>query len=729
MGKKRMSDSRQFIKDPTARKYMLDIYPDISQDFASRKFQEINILLKAGMISNLNMEFKVSLHVLCDLISEMISYDRALLYLRNNDLDMVTPFIVRGFPKKIAEPLQQGNLFAEWCMQSGKTFFIPFSNDKKVSRDLAYADAASLISVPIYESNNIIGTLQIFSNKANFFSEDDAKLLWLLMIQSEALFRNYEANGQEDAASLLHSLPGQANLSQFHEQLEREIGRAKRRKNPMSLLLIEMDRWNEYNQQYGHLKGEQTLNEISSILMNQIRQIDTVCRYGEDRFALILTETDRKGGLVFADRLRETISRHLFQNERGERSIRITISAGLVTFPFDAQEKLALIHSMEQALRSAKEQGGNQVTQYPQQDPLATESETLTQQLDLNRVTRTIHSVFNMERLIELIVEIAMEALHAEKGSLLLADPEADQFVIKAACGFGKYTDLIKNTRVPADKTVTGWVAAGKKPVVSENIETIPEVHKNLYKDYKNDSFLSIPLLAGEKTLGVIHISNKADGGAFTEKDLQQILPLSGHLANFLQEGLRFEEIQYSFSKTALASLAMVLEAKDSFHNGHSERVARYTEELAKRMKLTKAEIEKLTLSARLHDIVKIAIRSELYNKKGKLSEEETAIIRRHPFFSWKILDALATEEEEVKNTILQHHEKLNGSGYPYGLVGDQIPLPSRILCVADTFVSMTSNRAWRKPFTRDAALKEMQSLANIHFDPQVLQKLSEIVQ
>ncbi|NOY54314.1 MAG: diguanylate cyclase [Deltaproteobacteria bacterium] len=723
-----MSDTGRFIKDPIARKYMLDISPEISQDFASRKFQEINILLKAGMISNLNMEFKVSLHVLCDLVSEMIPYDRALLYLRNNDLDMVRPFIIRGFSQEIAGPLTQGNLFVEWCMQSGKTFFVPCGSDDLVNRCLTYADAASMISVPIYASNNIIGTLQLFSKETNSFSEDAAKLLWLLMIQSEALFRDYETNGQEDTAVPLHNLPGQANLLQFHEQLDREIGRAKRRKNPMSLLLMEMDHWDEYVRQCGHLKGEQTLREISTILMDQIRQIDTVCRYGEDRFALILTETDRKGGLVFADRLRETISRHLFQDETGERSVRISISAGLVTFPFDAKDKMALIHSMEEALQTAREQGGDQVTQYPQQDPRAAEPEALTQQLDLNRVTRTIHSVFNMGRLIELIVEVAMETLHAEKGSLLLAEPGTGQFVIRAACGFGNYTELIKNTRVPADKTVTGWVAAGGKPVVAETIESIPAVHKNLYKDYKNGSFLSIPLRMDGKTLGVIHLSNKTDGGTFTEEDLRKILPLSAHLTDFLKEGLRFEEIQNRFSKTALASLAMVLEAKDTFHNGHSERVARYTENLAKRMKLTAQETERLILSARLHDIGKIAIRSELYNKKGKLSEEETAIIRRHPFFSWKILDALATEEEEVKNTVLQHHEKLNGSGYPYGLVGDQIPLPARILCVADTFVSMTSNRAWRKPFSEKAALQEMQNLANVHFDPQVLQKLSEIV-
>jgi diguanylate cyclase (GGDEF)-like protein len=723
-----MSEPSRFLKDLTAKKYMLDISPDITKDFAARKYKEINILLKASMISNLNMEFKVSLHVLCDLVSEMIRYDRALLYLRDNDLDILTPFIARGFPSKISEPLQQGNLFAEWCLRSGKTFFIPFSSDAKVNKQLEAAEAQSMISVPIYESNNIIGTLQLFGKDQNFFSEEDAKLLWLLMIQSEALFRNYDGEARLDALSPLGKSQGQANLSQFHEQLEREIGRAERRKNPMSLLLIEIDRWNEYNRQYSHLKGEQTLNEISSILMNQARQIDMVCRYGENRFALILTETDRKGGLIFADRLRETIGRHLFQNEKGERSVGLTISAGLVTFPFDAKEKLSLIQSMEQALYNAKERGGNQVTQFARQESMPLEREDQTQQLDLNRVTRTIHSVFNMERLIELLVEIAMETVKAEKGSLLLAEKGTAQFIIKAACGFGKYTDLIKNTRVPSEKTVTGWVAAHKAPVVSENIETIKDVHKNLYKDYKNDSFLSVPLMAGDKTLGVIHLSNKDDGEPFTGNDLKQVLPLSEHLAAFLQEGIRFEEAQKDFSKIALASLAMVLEDQDAYHAGHSERVARYSKEIATRMNLAPKEVEKLTLSAKLHDLGKIAIRRELYNKEGKLTEEETAIIRRHPFFSWKILDALVTEEEDVKNTILQHHEKLNGSGYPYGLVGEQIPLPSRILCAADTFVSMTSNRAYRKPFSKEEALKEMRGLANIHFDSEVIQKLSEVI-
>jgi len=82
-----------------------------------------------------------------------------------------------------------------------------------------------------------------------------------------------------------------------------------------------------------------------------------------------------------------------------------------------------------------------------------------------------------------------------------------------------------------------------------------------------------------------------------------------------------------------------------------------------------------------------------------------------------------------LKNTVLKLHEKLDGSGYPYGLVGEQIPLPSRILSVADTFVSMTSNRSFRPPFSKEEALKNMNALANVHYDPEVLQQLNKIVQ
>ncbi len=715
--------------DQIAQKYILEVSPDINKGFATKKYKEINILLKANMISNLNMDFKVSLHVLCDLISEMVQYDKALLYFWDNDLEIMNPYIVRGFSDKLPGSLQQGNLFAEWCMRYGKTFLIPFSSHEEVTNGLQDANAKSMISVPIYESNNIIGTLQLFNERSNFFSEEDAKLLWLLMIQSEVLFRNFEDIENADNLSSLSRTTAQPNLSQFYEQLEREIGRADRRKTPISLLLIEIDDLRDYTLNFGHLKGEQTLNETGSLLMNQVRQIDTFCRYGENRFALILTETDRKGGVIFAERLRDSISRHLFQDEKRERTVQITISAGLATFPFDAKDKITLIHAVEQALHRAKEMGGNRVNLYPAVDSSTIEEKDLTNQVDLNRVTQTIHSIFNLDRLLELVVQIVMEALQAEKSSLLLLDRGNGQFIIKVACGFGKYAELIKNTRVPVENTITGWIAGLRKPFVSANIEEIREIPKSLYKDYRNNSFLSIPLVMDGAVMGVIHLSNKAtQGGIFTDEDLQRILPLSKILTHFLSEGVRFEETQRNFSKTALSALSMMLEAKDPYNRGHSERVAHYVEVLGKRMNLSEKEIDQLILSARLHDIGKIAISENLLHKPEKLNEEEVSVVQRHPFFSWKILDALSSEDEEVKNTILQHHEKLDGSGYPYGLVGDQIPLPSRILSVADTYDSMISNRSYRPPISKEEALKNMKSFSNILFDQDVLQNFTEIV-
>jgi HD-GYP domain-containing protein (c-di-GMP phosphodiesterase class II) len=322
-----------------------------------------------------------------------------------------------------------------------------------------------------------------------------------------------------------------------------------------------------------------------------------------------------------------------------------------------------------------------------------------------------------------------MESLQSEKGSLLLFDRASGQFVIRVACGFGKYEELIKNTRVPSENTVTGWVAKLGKPVVTSDIEEIGEITKSLYKDYRNNSFISIPLVSENQTLGVLHLSNKAvDGDVFTDDDLQRLIPLSRHLTGFLNDGMAFEKVQNNFSKTALAALVRILEAKDPYCSGHSERVARYAEDLGRGMNLDPKTIEQLSLSARLHDIGKIAISEKLFHKPEKLNEEEVAIVRRHPFFSWKILDALSAEDEDVKNMILQHHEKLNGSGYPYGLVGDQIPLPSRILCVADTFDSMTSSRSYRPAFSKTEALENMATYAKVYFDPEVLQKLSEII-
>lgn len=715
------------MKSPIPQQYVVDVGSDISQGFACRKFREINVLLKAAMISNLGMEFKVSLHVLCDLISEMIDYDLALIYLWNNDQQSLTPFVVRGFRGKLPDSCSQGNLFTEWSMASGQTLLVADGGQPEAAETLASLGASSMISAPIYASNSVIGTVQIFSKKNHFLTHDDAKLLSLLMTQSEALFTNIEGLEQVNTFPANSTVAAEGRLSQLHEQLHREIGRAYRRKTPLSLLMIEIDRWRDYGEKYGRLTEEQTFKEFASLLMNQVRQIDTVCQYDKDRFVLILTETDRRGGLFFAERLREMIGRQLFAGAQGVRSVNLTISAGLVTYPFDGKGKGALIEAAERALRRCSASGGDQVSQDTAGTQHSPAVRVESEPVDFNQVTRTIQSISSMDRLLEIMVELAMETVTAEKGSLLLAENGANQFTIRVACGFGKHTELIRNTVISGAGSVTGWVAGLKKPVASEDIEKIGEVHHNLYRDYKNNSFLSIPILAGGNLLGVLHISNKLDGGVFTEEHLKQLRPIADNLTFFLKEGLRFEERQRDFAQEALASLAVILDAKDPYCARHSEMVTHYATELARKFGMSEKKVEKLALAAKLHDIGKIAIRGDLTHKPGELTHEEAAIMQRHPFLSWKILDGLTLSDDEVKNTVLQHHEKLDGSGYPYGLIGEQIPLPARILSVADTFVAMTSKRPHRPAFRKDDALEEMRTLADRHYDPHVLEKLKEI--
>ncbi|MDX1763680.1 MAG: GAF domain-containing protein [bacterium] len=707
------------------QEYVVDIGSDISQGFACRKFRELNVLFKAAMVSNLGMEFKVSLHVLCDLISEMIDHDLALVYLRNNDQQSLQPFVVRGLQGKLPDPFREGNRFTEWSMTSQQTLLVASGSQPEAAEILAALGASSMISVPIHASSNVIGAIQIFSRKTQHLTHDDAKLLSLLMTQSESLFTNLEGLEQLDA--LAARRPAQAQLSQLHEHLHREIGRAQRRKTPLSIVMISIDNWRDYGEKYGQLAEARTSNEFAALLMNQVRRIDTLCPYDEGRFVLILTETDRMGGRLFAERLREMVGRHLFAGAEGTRSVNLTMSAALVTYPFDGRGEGALMEAAEHALRVARDAGGNQVCQNTGGAQQAPSAPTAPEPVDFDQVTRTIESISNMDSVLEMMVELAMQTVSAEKSSLLLALNSSDQFAIRVACGFGKHTELIRHTKIPGAGSVTGWVAKLKKPVASENIEKIGAVHHNLYRDYHNNSFLSIPILAGDKTLGVLHLSNKREGGVFTEKHVKQLRPLAEHLSYFLKEGLRFEKRQRHFAREALASLAVILDAKDPYCVRHSELVSHYATELARELGMSDKAVERMGLSAKLHDLGKIAIRSDLAHKPGDLTQEEVAIMQRHPFLSWKILDGLALGDDGVKNTVLHHHEKLDGSGYPYGLIGDQIPLPARILAVADTFVAMTSQRPHRPAFQEKDALREMGTLVNRHYDPHVLEKLKEI--
>ena len=173
-------------------------------------------------------------------------------------------------------------------------------------------------------------------------------------------------------------------------------------------------------------------------------------------------------------------------------------------------------------------------------------------------------------------------------------------------------------------------------------------------------------------------------------------------------------------------TILAMLDARDPYTYEHSFRVARYAEMMAHDLRLPAAICQRIQVAALLHDIGKIAIPDHVLNKAGRLNREEMLEIQRHPRIGCNILGRLTTFEE-ITTIVLHHHERFDGHGYPEQLAGEEIPMESRIIAVADSFDAMTSNRPYRKAMTADAAIDEVSQHAGEQFDPAVAVSLARL--
>jgi len=182
----------------------------------------------------------------------------------------------------------------------------------------------------------------------------------------------------------------------------------------------------------------------------------------------------------------------------------------------------------------------------------------------------------------------------------------------------------------------------------------------------------------------------------------------------------RFKSLKEAYADT-VRSFVGALEAKDTYTHGHSERVADYAMSIGREMELDERSLERLEYSALLHDIGKISLSQVLLNKPGALTDQEMGLMKRHPAEGAEMIGRVPPLAG-LAEYVLQHHEHHDGGGYPLGNAGEQVPLLSRILSVADAFDAMTSDRAYRPALPTDEALRRLRDCSGTQFDPQIVE-------
>ncbi|MGC1256634.1 MAG: HD domain-containing phosphohydrolase [Candidatus Acidiferrales bacterium] len=177
----------------------------------------------------------------------------------------------------------------------------------------------------------------------------------------------------------------------------------------------------------------------------------------------------------------------------------------------------------------------------------------------------------------------------------------------------------------------------------------------------------------------------------------------------------------------SIRMLAAAIDEKDPYTRGHSGRVAKYSIIIGEYMGLDTEELDRLRISALLHDVGKIGVDDRVLKKPGKLTDEEFDLMKQHPTKGANIMRPVAQLKDMLPGIEL-HHERMDGAGYPYGLVGDQIPMMARIIAVADTFDAITTNRPYQSAMDLQFAVERIRSLAIVKFDPQVVKSLEAAI-
>ncbi len=338
-----------------------------------------------------------------------------------------------------------------------------------------------------------------------------------------------------------------------------------------------------------------------------------------------------------------------------------------------------------------------------------------------------IGNIINIHRdsasLLNAILEQIIKVIKADRYLLLLRDEKTDALRLAAA------SPSLNEDEFPGiSKSILSTVFQKGNSVISSDTfhdERFRQAQSIIMNEIH--TVMCVPLRSHERILGVIHVDSKDPDNVFTKDDLK-LLTAIGINSGIAIENLRLYEDLKKLFRSTVKSLVTALEANDQYTGGHSVRVAEYAKKLAECLQLPTKEVESIELAAYLHDIGKIGIPNEVLNKPGTFSTREFVSMQQHPVIGYDILSKIEGMKE-IARMVRHHHERFDGTGYPDGLSGAEIPLGSRIIGIMDTLDAMTTDRPYRKRLSIEAAFQEIARFAGVQFDPEIVDVLQSCVE
>ncbi len=348
----------------------------------------------------------------------------------------------------------------------------------------------------------------------------------------------------------------------------------------------------------------------------------------------------------------------------------------------------------------------------------------------VNEQTRIIRAMFDLanqlnsldslDLVLESVIDALLEFIPCRRVCIMLLD--TDESILRMARSRGipeKYNTVRDSIHEPLWSTL---FERGGVRLVNAGSDWGERPMSQWIQQFLPHPFLQAALMGPKNRLGVINLAEKSNLSPFSDEDAEILSYITASAAVAINNQFTEQRLENSYLAT-IKALAMAIEAKDPYTRGHSERVADLSVRVARRLGLNEKQVRVMRFAGILHDVGKIGVPGNILTKPARLTVEEFDQIRLHPEIGERMI-LEADFLKEARPIIRQHHERIDGTGYPDGLEGDEICTGAKIMAVADAYDAMTTDRTYRTAMTAHQAVKELVRVSGTQLDPECVQAL-----
>jgi diguanylate cyclase (GGDEF)-like protein len=502
--------------------------------------------------------------------------------------------------------------------------------------------------------------------------------------------------------------------------------RSRRTGRRLAIVLVDLDHFKQVNERQGHLVGDEVLRRVGRALREAVRPYDFVARYGGDEFAVVAVDAHENRAAEIGERAIDRVGAALEEVLGANGGSHATAGVAEWTHggsPSDLVREAdrALLYGKQEGVRGSAIRASTVPESFmlgralddggpPEAAPTRDwPSDARREAEPLRKRTRQLALANQFgARLAEMtrtddIVEAAVDELHNAFG-----------YLVCAVVGQSGELRAVRGERAAVGATdVVERCLIERQPVLGGSRRGVP------------GSEVAVPIWTATELWGALDVQEKPSD-AFEQADVRLLETVADQLGAALRSAMLFEQLERAYLGTAEA-LGAALEAKDAQTAEHARSIVANAERVGRRLGMSEDEVRVLRYAAALHDIGKIAVPSNILNKPGPLTDDERRAIERHPVVGEQILRPVEFLEQ-VRPLVRHCHERWDGSGYPDGLAGDQIPLGARVILVCDAHDAMTRDRPYRPAMPPGVARAEIQSFAGVQFDRDVASAFLEEV-